>query len=98
MKPPVDAPTSAQSRPATSTSSASRAFRSFSPPRETKRRRPLDVELRVLGDLLAGLVVPRNEAGEHERLRLGARLREAALDEKHVETLLRSPRSEPCGD
>src|SRR5581483_9481841 len=38
VKPPVEAPTSRQSRPATSTPSASRALASFSPPREAKRR------------------------------------------------------------
>ena len=37
MKPPVEAPTSRQSRPATSIASASSAFSSFSPPRETYR-------------------------------------------------------------
>ncbi len=37
VKPPVEAPTSTQSRPTTSTSNASSAFCSFSPPRETKR-------------------------------------------------------------
>ena len=36
MKPPVEAPTSRQSRPATSTPSASSAFSSLIPPRETK--------------------------------------------------------------
>ena len=51
-------------------------------------RRPLDVELGVLGDLLARLVVAGDEPGEHERLRLRARLREPALDEEHVEALL----------
>ena len=37
MKPPVEAPTSRQVRPAGSTPKASRAPSSFSPPRETKR-------------------------------------------------------------
>jgi len=37
VKPPVDAPTSAQVRPRTSRASASSAASSFSPPRETKR-------------------------------------------------------------
>ena len=37
MKPPVEAPTSRQSRPATSMPSASSALSSLIPPRETKR-------------------------------------------------------------
>jgi hypothetical protein len=37
---------------------------------------------------VAGLVVAGHEAREHERLRLGAALREPALDEQHVEALL----------
>ena len=52
MKPPVEAPTSRQSRPAGSTPSASSACASFSPPRETKRGGALDLELGVLVDLL----------------------------------------------
>src|SRR5712691_12047108 len=44
-------------------------------------RRPLDGQLGVLVDLLAGLRVPGDEAREDERLRLRARLGEAALDE-----------------
>ena len=51
-------------------------------------RRPLDRELGVLVDLLAGLCVAGDEAGQHERLRLRARLREAALDEEDIEALL----------
>ena len=53
-----------------------------------ERRRPLDLELGVLVDLLAGLRVPRDEPGQDEGLRLGTRLGEAALDEQHVEALL----------
>jgi len=37
VKPPVEAPTSRQSRPATSSSRTDRACSSFSPPRETNR-------------------------------------------------------------
>ena len=52
------------------------------------RRRRLDLERRVVGELLAGLRVPGHEPGHDERLRLGARLGEPALDEQHVEPLL----------
>ena len=52
-------------------------------------RRALHLELGVLSDLLARLVMSRDETREHERLRLRARLREPALHEKHVEALLR---------
>ena len=51
-------------------------------------RRPVDRELGVVGHLVAGLVVAGNEAREHERLRLRAALRQAALDEQDVESLL----------
>ena len=55
MKPPVEAPTSTQSRPAGSTPSASSPCASFSPPRETYGGGLLDRELRVLLDLVPGL-------------------------------------------
>ena len=45
MKPPVDAPTSRQSRPVGSTPNASSACASFSPPRETNRGGRSTVEL-----------------------------------------------------
>ena len=89
MNPPVEAPTSRQSRPAGSTPKASSACASFSPPRETKRGAALDLELGRLVHLLAGLRVPGDEACEHERLRLGAALREAPFDEQDVQPLLR---------
>ena len=92
MKPPVDAPMSAQSRPSTSTPSASSAFRSFSPPRETYARRRVDGELGRLVHLLAGLLVPGHPPREHERLRLAPALGEPALDEQRVEPLLHPPR------
>ena len=88
MKPPVDAPTSRQSRPAGSTPSRSSPCASFSPPRETYGGAALDAQLGVLVDLLARLVVAGHEAGHDERLRLRARLREPALDEEHVDPLL----------
>ena len=88
MKPPVEAPTSTQSRPAGSTPSPSSPCASFSPPRETYGGGRSTVELGVLVHLVAGLVVAVDEAGDHERLRLRARLREPALDEEDVETLL----------
>ena len=88
MKPPVDAPTSTQSRPATSTSSASSAFCELLASARDEARRSLHLELGVVSDLLARLVVAADEPGEHERLRLRARLRQPALDEQHVEALL----------
>src|SRR5581483_7762356 len=51
-------------------------------------RTAVDRELDVLVDLLARLVVPGHAARHHERLRLRARLGEAALDEDDVEPLL----------
>jgi hypothetical protein len=89
VNPPVEAPTSRQSRPTGSTPKASSACASFSPPRETKRGPPLDLELGRLVHLLAGLRVPRDEACEDDRLRLGPALRQAPFDEQDVQSLLR---------
>ena len=52
-------------------------------------RRSLDFQHDVVRDLLTRLVVTADEPGEHERLCLRARLRQSALDEHHVESLLR---------
>ena len=54
MKPPVEAPTSRQSRPATSMPSAAIALSSLIPPRETKRGALLDAEIGLGIDQLAG--------------------------------------------
>jgi hypothetical protein len=51
-------------------------------------RRPLDVQLGPFVDLSPGLVVPRDETGENERLRLASGLGQAALDERYVEPFL----------
>ena len=59
------------------------------PARETYGGGLLDLERRLLVDLLARLRMPRNEARHDERLRLRAALGEAALDEQHVEPLAR---------
>ena len=88
MNPPVDAPTSRQSSPAGSTPNASSACASFSPPRETYRGPALDVELGGLVHLLARLRVAGHAAGEDQRLRLRAALREPPLDEQDVQPLL----------
>ena len=96
MKPPVEAPTSTQSRPAGSTPSPSSPCASFSPPRETYGGGALDRELGVLVHLVAGLVVPVDEAGEHECLRLRPRLGEPALDEQDVEALLHARVTRLC--
>src|SRR4051794_14956742 len=53
------------------------------------RRRRRHRQLGRLVDLFAGLLVPRHEAREHERLRLRPALGEPALDEQDVEPLLR---------
>ena len=87
MNPPVEAPTSRQSRPATSTPNASSACASFSPPRETYGGGRSTSSSADVVDLLAGLRVARDEAGHDERLRLRAALGEAALDEQHVQAL-----------
>ena len=58
---------------------------------EWVRLRPLDLEHRVLRHLLPGLLVPRDEPGEDERLRLRAALGEAALDEQDVQALPHGP-------
>ena len=60
-------------------------------------RSPLDRELGRLVHLLAGLRVPGDEAGEDERLRLRAALREPPLDEQDVQALLRHGYATPCG-
>ena len=88
MKPPVEAPTSRQSSPATSTPSASSAFASFSPPRETKRGPARDVELGGLVHLLARLRMAGNAAREHEGLRLGAGCGQPTLDQEDIQPLL----------
>ena len=88
MKPPVDAPTSRQSRPVTSIAKASSAFASLCPARETYGGGALDLEVRSLVDLLARFRVARHASGHDERLRLRARLREPALDEQDVKPLL----------
>ena len=48
------------------------------------RRRRVDVQLDRLVELLAGLRVTGDATGHDERLSLGARLGEPALDEQHV--------------
>ena len=56
-------------------------------------RRAVDGELGVLLDLLPGLVEAVHEPGEHERLRLRARLREPPLDEEDVYALSQAVRT-----
>ena len=101
MKPPVEAPTSTQSRPDdVDVECVERVLQLLATARD-EARWALDLELGVVRDLLTRLVVPRDESGEHERLRLRARLGEPALDEEHVEALpLRhaAPRKAFCAD
>ncbi len=88
MKPPVEAPTSRQSFPAGSTGQQLERVGELLAAARDEPGRPLDLERDRLVELRAGLVVARYEAGDHERLRLAACLREAALHEQHVEPLL----------
>ena len=100
MKPPVDAPTSAQFAAGDVDPERVERVLQLLPAARDEAWRPLDLELDVVGDLLAGLVVPDDEPGEHERLCLGARLRETALDQEDVEPLLRhaASRRNRCAD
>ena len=89
MKPPVDAPTSAQSRAGdVEPERLQRVLQLLASARD-EARRALDLELGVFSELLARLVMPRDETCENEGLRLRTRLGEPALHEKHVEALLR---------
>ena len=90
MKPPVDAPTSRQRSPPGTTPKRVERVRELLAAARDVARRPLDGELGVLVDLLARLGVAGDAAGEHERLRLRARLGEPALHQQHVEPLLHS--------
>src|SRR6188508_3226269 len=58
------------------------------PSTRDEARRSRNLEYGVVSDLLSRLVVAADEPGEHERLCLRARLRQSALDEHHVESLL----------
>ena len=88
MKPPVEAPTSIASRWSSSRCSCSKRVRELLAPARDEPRRLDDLELGVLGHLLARLVVARHEPGQDERLRLRAALRQASFDEQDVEALL----------
>ena len=95
MKPPVDAPTSRQTRPAGSISNASSAAASLWPPRLTYGSRSATRDGRVSGEQVARLQVRARGvalahpdlAGEDERLGLRPRLGQAALDEELVQAL-----------
>ncbi len=88
MNPPVDAPTSRQSRPATSTPNASSAFASLCPARETYGGGATTSSSMSSANLLAWFRVPGHEPGQDERLGLRARLGETALDQHDVKPLL----------
>ena len=88
MKPPVDAPTSSAVEPADVDPERVERVRELVPGARDVRRRRLDLERRVLVDLLARLRVARHAPRHHERLRLRARLGEPALDEQDVKPLL----------
>ena len=89
MNPPVEAPTSRQSSPAGSTPKRIERVRKLPSRARHVRRRALHLERRRLVDLLPRLGVPRDEPCHDERLRLGAALREPALDEQDVQSLPR---------
>ena len=89
MNPPVEAPTSAQSRPSTSTAKRFQRSGELLSSARDERRRPLDPQLRLLVHLLPGLVVARHEPGEDECLGLAPALGEAFLHEEDVEPLAR---------
>ena len=89
MNPPVDAPTSAQSRAGdVDRERLQRVLQLLASARD-EARRALHLELGVFSELLARLVMPGDETCEDEGLRLRTRLGEPALHEKHVEALLR---------
>ncbi len=87
MKPPVEAPTSRQSRPATSSAKASSAFASLWPARDTYGGGASTSSGASSSTCSPAFAWPRHPAGEDERLRLGTALGEAALDEQDVEPL-----------
>ena len=108
MKPPVEAPTSRQSRPVTSIPSSSSALASFSPPRETKRARSATISsasgsTSSLGFSATGPSAPtrtspaRTEAGRGRARREQAPLGKNRVDSLpgHAPTVPASPRSRP---
>ena len=66
--------------------------RELHPAARDERRRRLDRQLRALVDLRARLRVAGDEPGKDERLGLGTALREPALDEQDVQSLLHAVR------
>ncbi len=95
MKPPVEAPTSRQAGTFHRHSERLERVLELLAAAGDIARRPLDDELGVLVDLLARLRMAGDAAGKHERLRLGARLGEAALHEQDVEPLLHEEKGNP---
>ena len=88
MKPPVDAPTSIAPRPRdVDPEGVERVCELVAAARDVLRG-ALDLERRLLLELLARLRHPRHEPREDERLRLCPALREPSLDEEHVGALL----------
>ena len=65
-------------------------------PARDEPRRPRDVELHLLGDLLTRLVVAPHEPRDDQSLGLCPALREPALDEQHVEPLAHEVRVVGC--
>ena len=88
MNPPVDAPTSTQSRPVTRRRGRRAHCCSFSPPRETNRAGRSTSSTRSSSTCSPGLCVP--ERGRRvPRLGLGPALRQPPFHEEDVEPLLR---------
>ena len=93
VKPPVDAPTSRQTRPATSMRNASSAAASFSPPRDTNGARSASANGARLADKLTGFHVAARAvarayadlAGQEQTRGHVAVRSQSALDEQIVE-------------
>ena len=93
VKPPVEAPTSRQTRPAGSIPNASSAAASLCPPRLTYGSGSVTASGRVRRDQVARLAVEAGRvavphpdlAGQDQRLRPAPRLGQAALDEQLVQ-------------
>ena len=91
MKPPVEAPTSSALRPSTSSSSASSAFASLTPPRETYGGGPSTSSSTSASTSWPGFSARRRPAprwtspGDHGRGRARARLEQSAFRQQGVQ-------------
>ena len=104
MKPPVEAPTSRQSSPATSRSERVERVLELDPAaRDDTAAARLRIELGVLGDSCPGLVALgpsrpiRTRPARTDSRRARARAGEPALGEQGVDAALRHARTVPLG-